>query len=301
MQSLNRIPLNGLRAVEVAGRLGTLARAAAELGVSPGAVSQQILKTERQLGRVLFTRTARGLEPTEIGRAVVSRLTAGFAELARGVALAEARESGILTVTVAPVLAAKWLVPRLARFAAAHPEIRLRLDASVDWVDLDRAGIDVAIRVGRGDWPAVRAEKLLPQRIFPACAPALAERLARPTDLCGLPIIRDAGARHQGTPIRWDAWLAYHGLTDADLGPGPEFSDAALCLDAAVAGQGVMLAWELLAADALADGRLVAPFPERVAIDLAYWLVTPAGRRPAPAVRAFADWLRAEIAAIAEP
>ncbi|MEQ8968268.1 MAG: LysR substrate-binding domain-containing protein [Azospirillaceae bacterium] len=291
MSDLGRVHLNGLRAVEAVARLGTLARAAAELGVSPGAVSQQVIKTERQLGRALFERRAGGLVPTAAARPVLERLTAGFDELSRAVALATARPSNALTVTVAPVLAAKWLVPRLARFTAAHPALRVRIDASLGIVDLDRDDIDLGIRVGDGGWPGVRAEKLMSHRIFPVAAPALAARLREPADLAHVPIVRD-----HGTMIAWSTWLAPHGLDESLLGPGPVFSDAALGLDAAIAGQGVLLAWETLAADALADGRLVAPFPgPPVDSGLGYWLVTSATRRPGPRVRAFAAWVKAEM------
>ena len=121
MERLNQVHLNGLRAVEVVGRLGTLALAAEELGVSIGAVSQQILKTEQQLGRTLFTRTPKGLVPTPFGTDVLAYLERGFRELARGVALAQEPNRELLTVSVAPVFAAKWLVPRLAQFPAGAP------------------------------------------------------------------------------------------------------------------------------------------------------------------------------------
>jgi len=291
MTDLARVHLNGLRAVEAVARLGSLARAGAELGVSPGAVSQQVLKTERQLGRPLFERTAGGLRPLPSARPILDRLTAGFDALSRAVALAATRPADILTVTVAPVLAAKWLVPRLPRFAAARPDLRVRIDASTERVDLDRSDVDLAVRVGDGAWPGVRAEKLLPMRIFPVAAPALAARLRVPADLAGLPVVRD-----HGSLVTWAQWLAPHGLDESILSPGPVFSDAALCLDSAIAGQGVMLAWETLAADALADGRLIAPFARRVDAGPAYWLVTSAARRPEPNVRAFADWLRKEMA-----
>lgn len=293
MQRLASVHLNGLRAVEAAGRLGSLARAAEELGVTPGAVSQQIARTERQLGLSLFERTPRGLAPTMAGRPILDRLTAGFQELARAVTLAQARPADVLTVTVAPVFAAKWLVPRLVRFTAAHPGLRVRIDASVDLVDLGLGDVDVAIRVGRGDWPGLRSELLLRHHVFPVCSPALAEGLASPRDLGRVPAIRDGGV---AVLVEWGDWLASCGLDEAVLSPGPVFSDASLCLDAAIAGQGIMLAWELLAADALADGRLVAPFPDRMESGRGYWLATAADRRPDARIRAFADWLRTEIA-----
>src|SRR3954451_6390470 len=116
MDNLHRVHLNGLRALEAVGRLGSLQRAADALGVSPGAVSQQIIKAERQLGAIVFDRTPQGLQPTPMGMALLTRLTAGFRELDAGVALASGEEDTALTVSVAPVFASKWLVPRLSRF-----------------------------------------------------------------------------------------------------------------------------------------------------------------------------------------
>ncbi len=153
MEHLNQVHLNGLRAVEVAGRLGTLAMAAEELGVSIGAVSQQILKTEQQLGRTLFMRTPRGLVPTPFGTQILAYLERGFRELSQGVALAQEPNRNLLTVSVAPVFAAKWLVPRLHSFQRAHPDLHVRIDSSIELVDLDHSDVDLAIRVGPGTWP----------------------------------------------------------------------------------------------------------------------------------------------------
>lgn len=292
MESLNRYPLVALRAVEAVGRLGGLAKAADELGVTVGAVSQHIRKVEAQLGRSVFERTPRGLRPTAAGAPLLDSLTRGFHEIARAVGAAEARPSSILTVSVAPVLATKWLVPRLTRFYAAHPGLGLRLDATSELVDLDASDIDAGVRVGTGPWPNVRAEKLAGLHLFPVCSPALAERIHGLEDIRGLPIIRD-----HNSPTRWSAWLAGEGAPDLPLGAGPIYSDAGLCLEAAIAGQGLAMAWPTLAADALKAGVLRAPFSRRVATQEAYWLVTSAIRTPSANVRAFAGWLRAELAA----
>jgi LysR family transcriptional regulator, glycine cleavage system transcriptional activator len=292
MDNLLRYPLRALRAVEAAGRLGTLARAASELGVTVGAVSQQVGVAEQQLGRPIFSRTPKGLVPTPSGERLLAGLTAGFQEISRAVAAAEARSDNVLTVTVAPVLAAKWLVPRLARFHAAWPGLRLRIDASVELVDFSTSDIDAGVRVGAGPWPEVRAELLAPQVLFPVCSPALAARFRGIEDLAELPVIRD-----HGSPGNWEIWLAAHGRAGLALGPGPIFSDAALCLDAAIAGQGVSIAWPTLAHDALRDGRLVSPLPQRIPTGLGYWLVTSARRTPPAKVEAFGRWLKAELAA----
>jgi len=293
MRNLNRYHLNGLRALEAAGRLGSLRAAADELGVTVGAVSQQILKAEEQFGRPVFERHPRGLRPTSFGHDILTYLSAGFAEISAGIASAERRRDGVLTVSVAPVFASKWLVWRLQRFHDRFPEMRVRIDANVALVDPNTSDVDVCIRVGRGTWPNVRLEKLIDQHVFPVCSPLLAERLRKPGDLAAIPIIREP------TPMfGWDVWLGPNGLDETILGDGPVFSDASLCLDAAVAGQGAFLAWETLACDAIAFGRLKAPFPDRYATGISYWFVTPRGIPPTRAVSAFRDWLKVELATL---
>ncbi len=130
MPGLNSVHLNGLRAVEAVARCGSLAKAADELGVSPSAISQQIGRTEKQIGRTLFERRPGGLVATEFGSDFAARLSVGFRELAQAVAMADDRSANTLIVSVAPALASRWLVPRLSRFFALYPEILIRIDAS---------------------------------------------------------------------------------------------------------------------------------------------------------------------------
>ena len=291
MKELNRIHLNGLRALEAVGRLGALQKAAEELGVSLGAVSQQVLKSEAQLGRAIFERTSRGLTPTEFGVGFLARLTTGFQALDEAVASSRRHSDAILTVSVAPVFASKWLVPRLSAYSRLYPDIRVRLDASVTLVNPDTSDIDLAIRVGDGSWQGVQADFLLPQEVFPVCAPELAARLHEPRDILDLPIVRDANST-----LSWNVWLSRFGLEESQLQDGYTFTDAALCLDAAIAGQGVMLAWQTLAHYALSVGQLVAPFSERATTGLGYYLVTSTTRRDPPKVVNFKRWIKAEIA-----
>jgi LysR family glycine cleavage system transcriptional activator len=295
MKNLNRVHLNGLRALEAAGRLGSLQRAADELGVSPGAVSQQIIKTERQLGTTVLERTPRGFEPTQSGRLLLARLFAGFRELDTAVEAVAGQTETTLTISVAPLFASKWLVPRLSRFRKLHPDIRVRLEATTELADPDRSDIDLALRIGSGNWPKVRVEFLLPQEVFPVCAPELAAQLSTPADLARLPIVRDTNSN-----LSWDQWLKPFGLSETMLAAGDTFTDAGLCLEAAIAGQGVMLAWQTLALDAIRSGLLVAPFRERIRSEFGYFLITSATRREAKKVSQFRDWLKSEIAASEE-
>jgi LysR family transcriptional regulator, glycine cleavage system transcriptional activator len=292
MAPLGAVHLNGLRAVEAVARRGSLLKAAEELGVSPSAVSQQVGRTEKQIGRALFERTRDGLAPTEFGALFAARLSAGFRELSQAVALADDSAVNTLVVSVAPAFASRWLVPRLSRLYAKHPELILRIDASKRLVDFNRSDVDVAIRMGDGQWPGARAELLLALEIFPVCTPAIGERLRTVADLAHEWAICD-----ENSMFTWDRWFQSAGAPPVALLPGARFTDPTLCVEAAIAGQGVMLAWQLLIADALADGRLVAPFGISAhSGGLGYYLATAAGRRPSAKVLAFKRWIVEEVA-----
>lgn len=291
MKDLNSVHLNGLRAVEAAGRHGSLQAAAEELGVTIGAVSQQVIKTEKQLGRVLFERSPRGLVATPYGETLLPRLTAGFEVLDKAVATARKRDETILTISVAPVFAARWLVSRLDRFSARHPDIRLRIDATTSLVNLEASDVDIGIRVGRGNWPGARVELLLEQQVFPVCSPAMAEKLREAADIVSVPAVIDAHSM-----FTWETWLREVGLAGSQMIVRHSFNDASLCLDAAIAGQGVMLAWQTLAGTSIADGRLVMPYQVRAKTGFAHYFVTPPSRRETGTVLAFKQWVRDEIA-----
>jgi len=290
------IPLNALRAIEAVARLGALEPAAAELGVTIGAVSQHIRRAEARLGVELFERTTKGLRPAPALEAQMPLLRRGFDALEAASAALDVRENDILTLTVGNVFASRWLVSRLGRFTAAHPELEFRIVATGKIIDLARGDIDCAIRYGRGDWPDVRAELIGGHSLVtPVTSPALAARLARPADLANVPVIID-----QSTMLSWEGWFATAGVPLPPLS-GPTYSDPALAFEAATAGQGVLLAVEMMAADALADGRLVAPFPIRCQSALGYWFATSTDRRVPQKVKRFKDWLDAEVAASLAP
>lgn len=291
MNPLNRIPLTGLRAIEAAARLGSLSAAAEELGVTPGALSQRISRTEAQLGRPVFDRTGSGLRLNALGRDMAARLSRGMAELSAAAMLADPAQDDLLNVSVAPLFASRWLIWRLPGFTAAHPAIRVRLEPVSRMVTPGIGGVDVGLRVGRGDWPGLKTEKLLDQRVMPVCTPALAERIRQPADLLHLPILRE-----NDQLAGWREWLAPHGLDPESIPDGPVFADGGLCLDAAISGQGMFMAWETLASDALSRGQIVTPLPGRSGTGDSYWFVTASEARRKPAIARFRDWLRTELA-----
>jgi len=276
-----------LRAFEASARLLNFTQAAAELNLTQGAISHQIRELETLLANRLFERHARGLALTEAGqrylpyaREALERLRAGAAALARE------RGPRVLTVTLSPNFASKWLVPRLGDFLAAHPEIDLRISASRHHVDFAGEDIDLAVRHGTGDWPHLHVTRLCPEWIFPVCSPALLPGPAtvEPTALLRLTLLHD---RERGP---WQRWLAACGLAVEEL-QGPVYSDTSLAIDAASAGQGVALARSALAALDLAGGRLRRPVVEALPAPFAYWIVCPKASAERPAIRQFRDWL----------
>lgn len=284
------IPLNAVRAIEIVARLGALAPAAEELGVTPGAVSQHIRRAEERLKIELFERTPQGLRPTPALRSVLPQLTAGFASLADSLAALSGSNDNVLVVTTGGVFASRWLIWRVAKFNARHPDIELRLVITGSILDLARPDVDCGIRYGRGDWPAVRAEPICGERYRPVCAPSVAAKLARPEDLARVPVIRDLT-----TMLSWDAWWRAAGVEQPPATHGPTFGDPALAFDAAISEQGVLMAVEMMAADAVSDGRLVYPFEVSASSGVQYWLATAEGRRETRKLRLFREWLREEV------
>ncbi|KAJ55230.1 LysR family transcriptional regulator [Actibacterium mucosum KCTC 23349] len=295
MHNLNSIPLSALRAVEAIARTGTLNRAADELGITAGALSQRLSKAEASLGQELFIRTSTGMTPTKICTEVAPRLTRAMSELSGVVADIRAPEENVLTVSVAPIFASRWLVWRIKKFHDQNPGISLRVLPTTEIVELDRSDVDIGIRVGADPKIGAGATKLLDQRVFPVCAPGMASRLKRLDDLATVPVIRENENLHG-----WREWLADQARSTSVLLSGPTYADASLCLDAAMAGQGVFMAWETLACDALARGQVAAPFDHRAQTGSTYWFATSRSSARKPSVKKFKSWLDAELACFME-
>ena len=292
MDSLNRAPMNGLRAAEAVHRLGSLSAAGREMGVSPGAVSQQIGRLEEALGLRLFQRRPGGMVAAEGMEEVFRLLGQGFDRLSAAVEMTRKDRQSTLTVSCAPIFAARWLIWRLKAFTRANPDIRIRIDSDTALVDPNDGTADLAIRIGPGPYPGVEAERFFPQRIVPVCSAEVAEGLRTPADLTGVPIIRDMNA-----PYDWNAWLSPEDLDWRALPGGPQFSEGSLCLDAAMTGAGVFLSFETLCADALRRGQIVAPFPVWRMTGNHYWLITALDRSPSGPLRKFRTWLKEAAAA----
>ena len=294
-------PLNALRAFEASARHQSFSLAAQELSVTPAAVGQLVRTLEDWLGSPLFVRSTSGrarLVTTEVAEQALPDIRAGLERLAVGLErLRSGSAGGVLTVTVSPAFAAKWLLPRIERFQAAWPETDLRLDTSLKPVDFVAQRIDVGVRYGRGQWPGLAAEKLMDEEVYPVCAPALltTATLQAPGDLRGQVLIHDQSVDTSTGFASWQAWLRHAGVQGVPTDRGLRINNSAAVLQAAVDGQGVALARSVMAHDDLAAGRLVRLFPQvRLESALAYYVVYRPECIAQPKVAAFRDWLLRE-------
>ena len=291
-------PLSALRAFEAAARLKSFSRAAGELNVTPAAISHQIHALEADLGVRLFERRNRQVELTASARLLLPGLSEAFAGIQASVRrLRVHNETGTLTVTASPSIAAKWLVLRLHRFQEKWPDIDVRISTSDTIVDLTRGDFDLAIRYGTGRYPGLDVELLLKNEVFPACSPRLLEAgppLRTPDDLLAHALIHDQAVDRDPLAPTWAMWLKAAGVAGAPTAPGLTFSVGYMALDAAIAGHGVVLAYSTIAAADLAAGRLVRLFSLALPDLFAYYIVTAPGALERPKVRAFRDWLRQE-------
>jgi LysR family glycine cleavage system transcriptional activator len=293
-------PVNALRAFEAAARHLSVSRAAAELHVTPAAVSHQVKFLESWLGVQLFRRLNRRVLLTDAGQTCLRGLRDAFDLLAATVEKVRAQSSGgLLTVSAAPSFAGKWLVTRLDGFRRAHPEIDVRIDASNTLTDFERDNVDVGIRYGRGVYPGLRSDRLLSESVFPVCSPKLMRgprALRTPRDLARHTLLHIDMPVMGETEPTWEMWLLAAGAHGVDWTRGPRFSVSSMAIETAIAGQGVALGSDVLCAADLSAGRLVRPFDVGLALDFAYWIVGPQATAERPKVKAFRGWLLAEAA-----
>ncbi len=284
--------MQALRAFEAAARERSLTRAAASLHLTHGAISHQIKALEADLGVRLFERAGRGVRLTDSGERFATRVRAAFAELSSGVQELTSRANPrLLRVSVVPSFAARWLLPRIGRFQAAHPDIDLDVSATMANVDFVHDDADVAIRYGFGGWPGVQAEHLLDDAFFPVCSPRIAGGVPRrPEDLARYPLLRS-----DNEP--WKPWFEAAGLDWPEPSRGPIFNDSSHMMQAAAEGQGIALGRATLLGNDERNGVLVRPFAVEAPSPRRHWLVVPARNAQAPKFLAFRAWLHAEIAA----
>ncbi len=292
-------PLTALRAFEAAGRHLSFIQAANELAVTPAAISQQIKRLETYLDTRLFKRLPRGLLLTDAGQALLRDLGPAF--LALDAAIDRTREhatSGAITISVAPMFATKWLVPRLERFEHAYPEIDLRMSSSLTTIDFGRDEFDAAVRLGGGDYPGLQAVKLFDESLVPMCSPRLLDQLQespRHEALHKVALLHNDSMAFDPNAPDWPRWLQAAGLTDIDQQRGPRFEQPDHAIQAAIDGAGAVLGWQSLAKADLAAGRLIPLSELSLPLGSAFYLVYPTAYEGRAKIDLLKDWFESEI------
>lgn len=298
----DRLPhLTALRVFEAAARHGSFQNAAGELGISPSAVSHHIRGLEDYLGVRLFERRTREVALTEAGVALHPGLDEGFRRIEDAVRRVRSlKRTSVIVVTAGPSIAAKWLVPRLYTFEEAHPEIEVRISTTNRVVDLGRADVDVAIRLGRGDFEGFDSVRLCGDAYTPLAAPRLRHAPGRPIrtvqDLALHRLLHDTHYGWSGVLPTWTDWLTAMGCTTVDGTEGPRFEQSDHALQAAVDGAGVLLGRLALAAPDIEAGRLTRLFDLDLPSPFSYHLVARAGRIAERPIAAFLEWIMGEFA-----
>jgi LysR family transcriptional regulator, glycine cleavage system transcriptional activator len=287
-------PLDLLRSFEAAARQQSFTRAAQELFVTQSAVSRAIQTLEDHLGAKLFHRRHRSLALTEAGRELQHASVQALEQLLNACRrIRAAGESGMLTVTTTVAFASLWLVPRLAEFRERNPEIEVRIAAENANSDLERQGMDVAIRYCPSGAVPPGTPKLFGENVFPVCSPKLARsrRLKTPQDLDPRLLLHfdDPGACWPW--LQWNVWFEVMRVKPPALSGGQRFSHYDQLIQAAIDGQGVALGRSPLVRRLIKQGRLAAPFAGQAASSRAYFVLTAAGAGERAAVRRFLAWL----------
>jgi LysR family transcriptional regulator, glycine cleavage system transcriptional activator len=298
---MGRLPsLDTLRVFSIAARHMSFTKAADELHLTQSAISHRVRALEEELGLPLFDRLPRRLGLTRAGQVLAQRVDQAVADIAHTIAnLDLGDDARRLTVTLLPSVASRWLVPRLPRFHALHPDIELQLVADPRLLDLRAARIDLAIRFGRGTYPGYAVTELMPDRVFPVCSPRLLAQRG-PVDtveaLLDLPLLHDSATEDDGSGSDWRSWLNHVGRRDTRCDEGPRFSDAGLLIDAAVLGLGVALTRASLVSDHVANKTLISPLNLAAPTAFAYYLLGLPEASALQKIVRFRDWLQAEAA-----
>lgn len=291
---MSRPQLHALQGFVAAARSGNLTRAADGLYVTVSALSHQIRGLEERLGQPLFVRVARGVELTDAGRDLFERIAPHLDAIEHAMRPGRARRDDALTLTLLPSLAASWLVPRLPRFLAAHPQLEISLQSQAALVDFQRdTTVDAGLRFGLGQWPGVHAVHLFDDWVTPTASPALIERLGRPTlqTLGGYPLLGD-------TRGRWNGWFERFGGT-APTRFVAAFDDSETLHRAAAEGLGIALGRYTLMRPLVDAGLLLPLFAERLDAGFAHYLVYPPRSQNHAGLAAFREWLLREAQAYA--
>ncbi|MCO7505827.1 MULTISPECIES: transcriptional regulator GcvA [unclassified Pseudomonas] len=290
------LPLLALRAFTEAARLGSLKAAAEHMGVTPGAISQQIRQLEDRLGVTLLLRGRHGVQLSDAGARLFPGLSRGFGQIENALLELESfTHEQTLTISTVPSFASTWLVPRLGDFSTRHPDIEVRVEASARLVDFQRERIDIALRHGLGQYPGLESIPLMAPVLLPVASPRLLAEgppINSPQDCLNYPLLHDTERAD------WPLWLQAHGVeADSRSQRGASYDEDLLLLRAAASGQGIALVQDNHAQEDLHNGRLVValdrPWPSR----FAYYLVTRKEALKRAQVQAFIEWITQQAGA----
>lgn len=291
--------LNALRAFECAGRLSSFSKAAKELNVTHSTISHHISGLEQALGVELFLRQNRRVVLTPAGEKLHPVLETSFDEISAAITAVRKNDaSAPLKVTVTPSFANKWLIPRLSDFRTSHPDIEVQLQTSLSLSEFNHHGLSVGVRAGKGEWPNLKSELLMPLHMTPLCSPKILEGRDIPRTL---DVLRDFTLIHAdvspdtGIDSEWGAWLGAVGADDMDFKRGLSFHDPGLALQAAIDGLGIAMGYVELAEIDIAQGRLVRLFEDEFKHPWSYYIVVPKNQVEEPQTLVFCDWLRSNL------
>jgi LysR family glycine cleavage system transcriptional activator len=287
------LPLNALRAFEMAARYQSISRASDELCVTQAAVSQQIAQLEDRLGVALFTRHHRRIELTDPGRSLSVVLQRSFEQIQVAVqSVKRNKQNRVLKLVLYPTLATRWLLPKLARFHSEYPDLDVQVTTSMQLVDFVNDDVDFSIQYGDQIPPNVESMPIISEVLMPVCSPKLlAGKKLELADLTGYTLIHSTNRLTD-----WNQWLEHCGVHLKPEGGEMFVGNSYLAYQAAIDGLGMAMAQQALVQQDVAEGRLVAPFPERFHTKRTYHLTYLASRRNMSQIVSFREWILSELA-----
>lgn len=297
--SRRNYPLNALRSFESSARHLSFVKAAEELSVTPAAISHQVKKLEEFLGFPLFLRQSRGLLLVDSGQILLAELGEVFLQLDKAMERVIDNDShGTLTISVAPAFAVLWLIPRLQKFYAQHPDIDLRISTSLGLIDFQRDDFDAVIRLGHGDWFGLETIKLFDESVTPMCSPRLLEgpnAITSVDDLLNHVLLHNHSMDYDPNAPTWESWLIAAGASSVDPTHGTHFSLPDHGLQAAIDGAGVVLGWSKLSEPDIAAGRVVKPFSLSLPLQSSFYLCYPQQYSLRPNIVILRNWIMQEL------
>lgn len=278
--------VSGLLALEAVARLGTATAAAAELNLTPGAISRALKEVEATLGQTLLLRDRQRLRLSAAGADYITHVRMALDTLGGAAQRLRSSAGGVLTLAILPAFGMHWLAPRLPLFRALHPEVSLSLSTRLRPFDLAAEGFDAAIHYGRPDWPACDHLRLMQEEVLPVCAPGFLQiTLATPADILSHPLLMIESRTGD-----WGRWFTAQGIA-AQRPAGMMFDQFATMQQAAIHGLGIALLPTFLIGEDLASGRLIPAWGNPTPSSGAYWLVWPKDSSLRPPLQAFRTWI----------